>query len=627
VRLAGQKARREWSFALAPDPGNFWLGLDPGTSGACIAGGSNPDDLELVPLRHGQAEEERCVAPSLVYVCTGLREDETALPFSVDGQEIRYLAGDKAAARATLSDAPSRLFRSAKRLIGYGNPFSVLFEGSAVKMRGQDAVAMLADFLVDQASNYFQQQQPQREPIRINKLVLAVPNMFTPGKKEHMRRCCQVRGVQRVLTIYEAEAVLVYYWWHTAKLHPQPIRPERLRSQLGEHVLIMDFGGGGVNFTYAVIEEKEEDSDRILSGSNSGRLQTKSGMDAEQRAEKQVRTRIHTLQRLGFAIGGDHLDWEIARLLWEGIRHTGEPDPYIPPAGVHPGRMRNLLLNTAAKVKVHSCQSWADKRPTEAYAFPQSEFREWKGQLLSAESLLADTGIQARLAELESGIEELRNLCGAEDWRVDTIIFSGRSTRFPALKEQIARKVQSLDPTHEAQIVPLHGEEKTCVARGAALWGMQQSRVHLLSDRTFAHYGVVRRQPSGAVFDSLISAGTPFRNGSCEGGLEFPRTRYPYNSNELVLLQVMGSSPERAVRDSAGYTRRSVLAAVRFSSDSRIDRVSLRLEKDDRFHFNVEQGTESNAATADFLVDDIRKEGDPSAEWLLDMPAAVAAAR
>jgi len=629
VQLA--KHKEAWPFALAPDPGNFWLGLDPGTSGACIAGGSNPDDFELVPLRHAQVtEEDRCVVPSLVYLCINEKEAEAATPsalrFQLAGRPIRYFAGDQAASRATLPEAPSRLFRSAKRLIGYRNPFNPEFEGKPVHMYGQDAVAMLAEFLVVQAGTYFQRRQPQGQSLRINKLVVAVPNMFTPGKIRRMSNCCQVQGITRVLTIYEAEAVLVYYWWCTARLHPKPETPQQLRSNSGEFVLIMDFGGGGANFTYARIEQRADNEDETHQGTSLGGGARTKGREPGRNGEK-THLHIHTLQRIGYAIGGDHIDWEVARLLWRGIKLKGGINPYAPPAGVDPRLTRNSLLSTAAQVKIRLSQYWTEKRGNQGYTFPEEEFKDWKGEkgeVLSAEFLLADQGIETRIKELEAGIEELKDLCKKRGcWKpVDTLIFSGRSTRFPQLKERIVAKLSDLDSGHRPTIIDLdhNHEAKTCVARGAAVWGMQQACVHLHSDRTFAHYGVVRHQPGGAVFDSLIPAGEPFQNGVCKSRPFFGR--YPYNNNELVLLQVMASKPESVVRESTAYTRRSILGTVGIDSSQNVDRISLSLDQRDNFYFEVEQrqGGLNDHASGDFQLDDIRKDGDPSAEWLLDVP-------
>jgi molecular chaperone DnaK (HSP70) len=591
--------RTTWAFALSPDPGNFWLGLDPGTSGACIAGGSNPENLDLVPLRQRQVtEEDRCVIPSLVYVCTGEREADSytprAFPFRLNGEDIRYIAGDQATQMETLPEATVRLFRSAKRLVGYRNPFILDYEKKPIQLFGQDAVGMLADFLVSQARAYFERRQSHGQQLRINKIVLAVPNMFTPGKIQQMRHCCQIQGVKRVLAIYEAEAVLVYYWWRTASLHPEPDNAEELRSKSGERVLIMDFGGGGVNFTYARIEQLPDNQ-----------------------------THIHILQRLGFAIGGDHLDWEIARILWQGIQQKAQLDPYAPAPADDPRPLRNLLLRTAALVKMHASRSWNADRKNQAYTFPQPEFRDWwKGQAPSASSLLADEGIQNRLAELGNAIEEIRELCISSGcWEpIDTLIFSGRSTRFPSMKEQIIAKINSLDPEHEPIVIDLdrNQEAKTCVSRGAALWGMQQANIHLHSNRTFAHYGIIRHKPGGAQFDSLIPAGTSFSNGVCEKQV-FSEI-YPFNNDELALVQVMASSPQNWVGDGAAYTRKSILGIVRIDSNRNVDQISLKLSDRDDFALNIEQGNHLDHANGGILLDDIRKDGDPSAEWLLDLP-------
>ena len=60
------------NFKVAPSLGDFWLGIDPGTSGACVAGGDKAGDgnIVTVPLNLNAREdnEERYVIPSLVYI-------------------------------------------------------------------------------------------------------------------------------------------------------------------------------------------------------------------------------------------------------------------------------------------------------------------------------------------------------------------------------------------------------------------------------------------------------------------------------------------------------------------------------------------------------------------------------
>jgi hypothetical protein len=57
---------RETGVAVEAPVGPLWLGIDPGTSGSCIAAGESPEDLALLPV--GGVEDPR-ILRSFVYVC------------------------------------------------------------------------------------------------------------------------------------------------------------------------------------------------------------------------------------------------------------------------------------------------------------------------------------------------------------------------------------------------------------------------------------------------------------------------------------------------------------------------------------------------------------------------------
>ena len=145
-----------------------------------------------------------------------------------------------------MEDYPERIFRSAKRLIGYDrentrNSRVISTARGNVTLGGKDAVRMLIDHLLLRTATYFARLTPSSSSApKINKVVLAVPNTFTPAKIQQMKQCIPP-SIVKVDHIYEAEAVLMYY------LKRNPDTTGARETERGERVLVFDFGGGSAN--------------------------------------------------------------------------------------------------------------------------------------------------------------------------------------------------------------------------------------------------------------------------------------------------------------------------------------------------------------------------------------------
>ena len=592
VRSGRDDTRRDVVFALVPADGSFFLGIDPGTTGACIAGGDQVDDISLVPLDPASTlPEDRFVARSLIYICQKQDEVPGAMTYIRGELAVPYLAGHDAAAYA---DAyPAQVFRSAKRLIGYDNPKKGLKSlGRPVILQGRDAVQMLVQFLVSSAEAYFSEHPPRsRTPARINKLVLAVPNTFTPGKIHQMKECCFVRPGIHVDHIYEAEAVLVYYLWRQDQfISAQRDKVFAMRETTrGERVLVFDFGGGSVNFTYAALQHRRNDTD----------------------------VTVH--QRLGFSLGGDHLDRAIADYLWTlvsaDVAFRGKLDPHREDPTDDDRRLRCILLQVASRLKCRLAdqisRGSADAAiPLEGASVFAAAFNRCR---VTAESVLNSPELQSRLHELAEGARELVELCrdtGA--WQgVDTLIFTGRSTRFPGIKESVTNALA------ESQATCLEWDDvKTCVAQGAALWGMQKNRIRLLRRQAaFAHYGLARYESyekGSRKFIPLLTAGA-----IVPSSVDTQPMRYEYNNNGIELYQIMGANPDASLKDDDKYARLSLLGRFKVDTETIVQRIHFDLQPDDTFRSVLYQDGAIRDLNADINLRDIGEDADKTALWLV----------
>lgn len=114
IRSFNVSTRVSYQFHIGPDLGNVWLGLDPGTTGSCIAIATSSDDLTVE-----QNNNEDLISPSVILIPTDKLKSSSK-------DEIRSVAifGHKAQAVKNESDT-MRKFVSIKKLLGYNTTYSL----------------------------------------------------------------------------------------------------------------------------------------------------------------------------------------------------------------------------------------------------------------------------------------------------------------------------------------------------------------------------------------------------------------------------------------------------------------------------------------------------------------------
>jgi hypothetical protein len=432
-------------------------------------------------------------------------------------------------------------------------------------------------------------------------VVVAVPNTFTPAKVQQMKDCCSLRSTLRVHQIREADAVLMFYLWQGTRFTKGRLHdPVALQPGSGERVLIFDLGGGSANYTYAVIWR-----------------------DARCMEHRGACTSIRVEQRLGFCLGGDHLDWEIARLVWNSVKDKEQKfqglDPYALKPNAQEKRVRLELMHVARNLKHKlSASLEPSNRPIRLEGASPDYAGAFDRCQITAEDVLKSEGVRNRITELCNGLKELVTLCRASDtWEgVHTLIFTGRSTRFPGIQDAIAEALGEATDR-----IDLQSDAKTCVARGAAFWGMQQKLLHLTQRQAaFAHYGVARYanlHQDSLEFLPLIPAGMLLQHGKCE------RTRkglwFAHNNGRVDIYQLMGADPNAALKDPEKYARKTLLGRFEHVDPANIvDSIYLQLNiSNDTFVSDFRQGGNEQSINSKFMINDIGEDADITAKWLV----------
>lgn len=263
------------------DKAQYYIGIDLGTTNSTLAYAKIESDtinIEQLPIPQkipGGFEGEELALPSYLYF--GLENELT--------DDSPFVVGSFAKVRG--GEVPNRLIASAKSwLCQVGqNPrekFLPLSEDIVNKMAPFEACAQFLAHL----KKSWNQKMPQA-PFDQQKIAITVPASFDPGARQFVLEAAELAGYPEVILLEEPLAAF-YSWLNRHQ--------EEWRRQLsvGDHVLVIDIGGGTTDFTLIGVES--EGGDLNL---------------------KRVAVGSHLL------LGGDNIDFSLAYLAKEKLEEAG----------------------------------------------------------------------------------------------------------------------------------------------------------------------------------------------------------------------------------------------------------------------------------------------------------------
>lgn len=319
---------------------------------------------------------------------------------------------------------------------------------------------------------------------RINRLVLTVPNTYTPRHLERIegivRASLSELNLREIKFVSESDAVACYYQRNWTDINR---RLNRLDSTLDEreNVLVYDIGAGTLDVT----------------------LFTKY-FDASQN-----KTVIEVLGKIGIAKAGNYLDSLIALLLarkFPNLKNLADPAK-ITGASVHHGA---LELKSLIKNEIKPCLSQANT----TYTFKKNldlSFREEIAVDLK-DVILNKPEFTGYIREITEDL--LANFFDFfkidSQLKIDTVLLSGRTAKLSAINSALRAALRQRS-TDNLRIVPvsdlndegsMYDKCKTIVVEGAVdyvnLYADSNSHVRFVSPRLIAHYGVIYRDAAGA---------------------------------------------------------------------------------------------------------------------------------
>lgn len=526
-------ASHQLRFFFTRDRGTAWVGFDPGTTGSCVAYGNTGGTLDDPAIRLAKDELGQTIYPS----CLGLDKDFGQKPVEQLVPGVDYQYGSKADANSLAwRNEGTPVFRSIKKLLGYQNDIEATIGRTHRTFKGVELAHMLVKGL---QLNLEQDVRSLSAPDRMRyvgpagqaqRAVVAIPNNYTlPKILDMVNSVRRLPQFHEVRFVYEAEAVLFNY-----------LSQNFSKQQPGEEtVMVYDMGGATINVSVFRVRYIERGGTIYYHIETLGRIGYGVGGDNIDVALMEHLLRMSCVQGTGgkgpqlrrFELAHKEqilraiLDLKKAIIRFEGDGYLGKENPLLNDVAFRNFMNSNLLKNTKANCSIDH----------EHYN-PQDMCNE----LLDSEELAHF--VYDNIDDVVSEILHYPDVSALT--RIDTIIFSGRSTLFP----QVKNRVQSALAKHFSRgnaphMYPLDDRKvKTAVAYGACWYGIYNSLVTLDNSRLASAYGFKLTTCGHAGLEVLLRQNCRFdESGNISATSRQLDNAFAADGNQVNFYQIMGS--------------------------------------------------------------------------------------
>lgn len=505
-------------FDVETDPGNEWLCIDFGTSATVAAFGDGSETSNLLNL-DAQAE---LITSSLPKRMRTPRFEE-GTPFLSSNAKFRQNGNydDNAPYSENfvwLSPTEPQFYSDSfilpyiKSLVGYNHlPNTLDYSGLRYKKGGKNKNFTSEPLSVDEifTSIYkslfcdFILPSITTSSKLVNKLILSVPNTYTPRHLDYLRKLVannlpQIRK-NYIWFIGESDAIASYYITNWVDLNSS--RNSESITQLysaggTEHVLAYDMGAGTLDLTYFSIVNNEDGT-----------------------------RNVNILAKIGLNKAGNYLDYLIA----EAIIDTHSD--LLPASLLNPDGDPTLLL-MAGKLKHFITQN---VKP-QLFTKDKLHFSELNGEDVHIDgNKVTLNNVEINLVAIREHsairkfieectvdlIENLFVINGYEKHQtpIDTIIFTGRSVQFGdtqdnGIRNTLMNAIKQWNIKPECQQINVSGNDlKTIVSDGAlhfaTTYSSEASAVRIFNRNIYASYGILYKDIRGIYqYMELLSPST-----------------------------------------------------------------------------------------------------------------------
>ena len=632
-----KKKRRSLSykFHIGPDLGESWVGFDPGTTASCITAATtaNMNHENEIVIQKGEKGKEKITPSKIVFNKFEHPEKE------IDPENIPqnlYDTGENTKAFYGTENGVS--FHSIKKLLGFEDEQIIEFgNGKKLTLHGKQLASLLVKSIYDEFKSYVEDPSNKLKSLLTDnkfqpqRAVVAIPNNFTAKKIEDMLESVAAAGpFSEIRYVHEAEAVLLYC-----------IRNRKFKQPWDKiNVLVFDMGGATINATLVKVEYDQ-----------------KKGYD------------IEILGKIGYGVGGDSIDYCMAKFLFTFKKDYPELDkinPFRNTSKMESIQERKEQMDLRISLQENVLVEWkkilADnyKNPEAAknllagpyrsirkiatalveqiLGYEQFENIENVGKFLNGfyEAFSEQTKFAAFEDELfkkyiyqsvaDATKEILSYFDGAKGEKIDHIVFSGRSVFFPGIKSTVLQTVKDSDIEFSSgdEITLDMNEAKTAVAKGACVYGLLNNKIHIHSNKTFSSYGFIRSEDgerNSTTYTELIEMGTRFESDEkgrfpyCQGGITDLNMDFDYDGSRVNFLQIMGHNPEEILK--AGLKHRfSKVASLKVYNT--VDVAAVRVQENDLIVCGVTLKNEDQITSEKALPEQkIAAENEDHYTWLV----------
>lgn len=513
-------------FFFTRDLGTAWVGFDPGTTGSCVSYGSTNGTLNNPAIRLVTGSNGKTIIPSCLVLDKNF--GNKAIADLQPGTD--YMYGSIADANAVAykkGNVP--VFRSIKKLLGYQNGISVTLGRTTRTFKGVDLAHLLVKGLeydlhadIDNLSNNDRQYYVGNGGCA-QRAVVAIPNNYTlPKILDMVDSVRRLPDFHEVRFVYEAEAVLFNYLSKNFK-----------DQKPGEEtVMVYDMGGATINLTvFRVRYIKRDDT---------------------------IYYHIETLGRIGYSVGGDNIDVALMEhLLTENAtgNQTTRRDFEI--------QNKEQILSSILKLKIDIIEDYnAGKVQDGNPLYNNITFANFMNNdmMLSGSALKFNASVNDNMLHwiliskelynfvyknIEDAVEEILKYPDVSKLdHIDTIIFSGRSTLFPQVKDHVYGALASHFKLVKKPLeFELKGEKvKTAVAYGACWYGIYNSLFTLDNSRLASAYGFKFTTNGKANLEVLLQQNCRFDKDGCISATSRQlNNAFNADGNQVNFYQIMGS--------------------------------------------------------------------------------------
>ena len=544
-------------FYFLNDLGTAWVGFDPGTTGSCVSYGCTGGSLESPNIEMVTADREggEEIIPSKLVLTKDF--GDTPVEELRPGTDYQY--GREAEQNW---DAQNRVgnpcFQSIKKLLGYKNSEDDMIEVNWGKKTRKLTGLQLAHLLVkglkkelDENVKALSQTDAIRyvgKTGRARRAVVAIPNNYTlPKITDMVNSVRMLRSFDEVRYIYESEGILFNYF----RKNYRNQRPGQ------ETIMVYDMGGATINLSIFRVEYIEQDGT--------------------------IYYNVHTLGRIGYAVGGDNIDVAIMEYLFNhkklpttitpGMRHSNpqmarEQDKY---RHEHQLKNKNEILKKIVALKKDIVKAVSAKTSKQSLngsgnmlenavnfessvndilrhysALPVNAFEDIDPEAFTIKIINAICCSEEMqdfvMNNVQDAVEESLSLPAIEQLsRIDTLIFAGRSTMFPGIRDTVYNTMKRRFRDVKVYNGFSNEEIKTSVAYGACWYGIYNSLVTLDNSRLSCSYGFKLTQYGKSLLHVLLNQNDCFNERGVVSNSKHVSNTFAADGNVVDFYQVMGS--------------------------------------------------------------------------------------